>query len=83
MRNHRTVTREMAKGQPGPASAGRKANRSDHISQPRKAHNTQACRAPRPGQKCPRCGRGTLAYDGLLQLSSPVCGHVAEIGGFT
>jgi len=44
---------------------------------------SRVCHVPRPGQKCPNCGRGILDYDGLLQLSCPVCRHVAAGGGFT
>lgn len=28
----------------------------------------------RQGDICPNCGQGTLAYDGLLNLSCPACG---------
>ncbi len=42
------------------------------------------CQIPvKPGQICPNCGEGILAYDGLFLLTCPVCGHVAEGGVFT
>jgi uncharacterized protein (DUF983 family) len=41
------------------------------------------CRAPKYRGKCANCGRGKLDYNGLLQLACPVCGHVAESGGFS
>ncbi|MDW8325398.1 MAG: hypothetical protein RMK99_02425 [Anaerolineales bacterium] len=56
---------------------------SRNADRQRKAHTARTCRAPRPGQKCSHCRRGRLAYDGLLQLSCPLCGYVAEAGGFT
>lgn len=36
-----------------------------------------------PGQPCPKCTRGRLAYNGLFILACPVCGYVAEGGAFT
>jgi hypothetical protein len=30
---------------------------------------------PRAGDVCPRCGRGVLDYDGLLNLACPECGY--------
>jgi uncharacterized protein (DUF983 family) len=38
---------------------------------------------PRPGQKCPQCGKGKLDYNGLLNLVCPACGYAAVSGGFT
>lgn len=52
-------------------------------SKPRAARKSKVCSAPRPGQKCPECGKGKLDYDGLLQLCCPVCGYTASGGGFT
>ena len=41
----------------------------------------ESCRIPpRPGQTCPECGEGTLAYDGLFILVCDLCGYVAESG---
>ena len=34
----------------------------------------------RPGDTCPKCGNGTLAYDGLFLLTCDGCGYVAESG---
>jgi uncharacterized protein (DUF983 family) len=44
-----------------------------------------ACTAPtpKPGDCCPSCGEGKLAYDGLFVLICSHCGEVAESGGFT
>lgn len=36
----------------------------------------------RPGMICPRCHKATLEYDGLLQLTCPVCG-LTEAGANT
>ncbi len=41
------------------------------------------CRAPKYQGKCPRCGRGRLDYNGLLELYCPACGYVAPGGGFS
>ncbi|HIP70224.1 MAG TPA: hypothetical protein EYH05_02370 [Anaerolineae bacterium] len=42
------------------------------------------CQIPvKPGQICPNCGEGILAYDGLFLLTCPACGYVAEGGVFT
>jgi hypothetical protein len=35
---------------------------------------------PRPGQTCPECGEGALAYDTLFVLTCPHCHYVAESG---
>jgi hypothetical protein len=35
---------------------------------------------PRPGHRCPECGEGTLAYNGLFLLTCPECHYVAEGG---
>jgi predicted RNA-binding Zn-ribbon protein involved in translation (DUF1610 family) len=35
-----------------------------------------------PGMPCPRCGKGIVDYDGLLQLVCPVCG-LKETGAVT
>ncbi len=47
------------------------------------ARTSRVQRVPRAGQKCPRCRRGQLDYDGLLQLSCSACGYVAEGGIFS
>jgi len=39
--------------------------------------------APKPGDMCPACGSGVLAYDGLFMLTCPRCGKTAESGAFT
>ncbi|HMN60413.1 MAG TPA: hypothetical protein PJ988_08620 [Anaerolinea sp.] len=39
-------------------------------------------RRNRQGDVCPRCGKARLDYDGLLNLSCPVC-HFMEGGCFT
>ncbi len=36
----------------------------------------------RPGMLCPRCGKGQIDYDGLLNLVCPVCG-LTEAGACT
>lgn len=36
-----------------------------------------------PGQRCPDCQKGTLAYDGLFLLTCSNCGYVAESGAFS
>jgi uncharacterized protein (DUF983 family) len=36
-----------------------------------------------PGQKCPSCAEGKLAYDGLFILTCSACGYIAESGAFT
>jgi hypothetical protein len=59
------------------------AKRSVRGSRRRTTRTSQACRAPYRGQKCIRCRQARLEYDGLAQLSCPVCGYVAEGGGFT
>lgn len=41
------------------------------------------CVAPRYGGKCPKCGRGKLDYNGLIELYCPACGYVAGGGGFS
>lgn len=42
-----------------------------------------AAPAPKPGDCCPTCGEGVLAYDGLFVLSCTTCGKAAESGAFT
>jgi len=38
----------------------------------------------RKGSTCPRCGKGILDYNGLIQLECPACGFVnGEAGGCT
>jgi uncharacterized protein (DUF983 family) len=59
------------------------ARRSIHGSKRKSTRTTRVCQAPRRGQECPHCHNGKLDYDGLAQLSCPVCGYVAEGGGFT
>lgn len=43
------------------------------------------CQAPtpKPGDPCPACGAGKLAYDGQFVLACPACGQAAESGTFT
>ena len=36
-----------------------------------------------PGQRCPNCHKGSLAYDGLFMLTCSACGYVAESGAFS
>jgi hypothetical protein len=38
---------------------------------------------PKPGDVCPCCSAGHLAFDGLFILSCDHCHHVADSGGFT
>jgi ribosomal protein L37AE/L43A len=38
---------------------------------------------PKPGNCCPTCGEGILAYDGLFVLTCSHCGKAAESGAFT
>ncbi len=38
---------------------------------------------PKPGDLCPYCQEGTLAYDGLFLLTCDKCKKVAEGGCFT
>ncbi|MBK7177700.1 MAG: hypothetical protein IPH82_11030 [Chloroflexi bacterium] len=40
-------------------------------------------RPPKPGDVCPTCGNGRLAYDGLFILACSACGEAAESGAFT
>jgi hypothetical protein len=40
-------------------------------------------RAPKPGDVCPTCGRGTLDYDSLFMLVCDACGEVADAGCFS
>ena len=35
----------------------------------------------RRGETCPRCGLGTLDYNGLLDLECPVCAYTEGPGG--
>jgi hypothetical protein len=44
-----------------------------------------SCSAPasKPGNPCPACGKGILAYDGLFLLTCAHCGETAENGAFT
>lgn len=37
----------------------------------------------KPGEKCPACLVGMLAYDGLFVLTCATCGQAAESGAFT
>ncbi|MBE2222727.1 MAG: hypothetical protein IAF02_14375 [Anaerolineae bacterium] len=39
--------------------------------------------APKPGDRCPTCDEGKLAYDGLFVLACSHCGKAAESGAFT
>ena len=36
-----------------------------------------------PGETCPQCQNGRLAYNGLFMLTCTSCGHIAESGAFT
>ncbi len=38
---------------------------------------------PKPGDLCPFCQKGSLAYDGLFLLTCSKCKKVAEGGCFT
>ncbi|PID85257.1 MAG: hypothetical protein CSB13_08955 [Chloroflexi bacterium] len=38
---------------------------------------------PKPGEPCPNCTEGILAYDGLFVLTCARCGKAAENGAFT
>ncbi len=38
---------------------------------------------PKPGDLCPYCQQGTLAYDGLFLLTCNTCKKVTEGGCFT
>lgn len=40
-------------------------------------------RAPKPGDTCPACGRGTLDYDSLFMLVCDACEEVADAGCFS
>lgn len=44
------------------------------------AEKTVCAIRSRPGQLCPECGQGTLAYNGLFVLTCPQCAYVAESG---
>jgi len=35
----------------------------------------------RAGSRCPQCGRGRLAYNGMLALECPECGYTHGDGG--
>jgi len=50
---------------------------------PKTRSKPQRCRAPKVGGKCPKCGRGKLDYNGLIELDCPACGYVASSGGFS
>lgn len=45
----------------------------------------QPCQSPtpKPGDPCPTCRQGILAYDTLFLLTCPACGQAAESGAFT
>jgi len=62
------------------------AIKRDHPSSPRRAGTTACARATpasAPGRPCPKCRRGTLAYNTLWQLVCDRCGHIAESGSFS
>ena len=50
-----------------------------------KSDGQASCHAkpPKPGDVCPECGEGLLAYDGLFVLTCEKCGKAAEAGAFT
>jgi uncharacterized protein (DUF983 family) len=75
MNNTMTVTRASTRGRGGTKSSG--------PAPKRQVRKTVSCRAPCLGQRCPQCKKGRLDYDGLLQLACPICGYVADAGGFT
>jgi hypothetical protein len=53
-------------------------NRSLHQS----SEKAQEQLAPlQRGGRCPKCGQGSLDYDGLLNLSCPHCGYTNSAGG--
>jgi len=43
----------------------------------------QRTRCLRQGDRCPRCKKAKLEYNGLIQLACPRCGFMADPGGFT
>lgn len=65
------------------ATSAKRHQTKKGLSKQKPASTSRPCRVPRPGQKCPFCGKGKLDYDGLLQLCCPACGNVASTGGFT
>jgi len=44
---------------------------------------TSLSQSLKEGDLCPKCGKGTISYDGLLNLTCPVCGFSGERGVFT
>jgi uncharacterized protein (DUF983 family) len=42
-----------------------------------------ALRPPRSGDPCPRCGKGKLDYNGLLELECILCGYRYNSGACT
>ncbi len=40
-------------------------------------------RPPRSGDPCPRCGKGKLDYNGLLELECTACGYRYSSGACT
>jgi hypothetical protein len=47
-----------------------------------KSKPVEETRVPlRAGSICPACGRGKLAYNGLLALECPKCGYASSEGG--
>ena len=43
----------------------------------------KTCHAPKYRGQCPKCGRGKLDYNGLIELYCPVCSYVVGNAGFS
>ncbi len=66
-----------------PRRAARKTVAGAERRAARCAGKTQVAASPRPGAPCPRCHKGILAYNGIVQLVCSACGHIAESGAFS
>lgn len=61
-----------------------KENRRETLWWRAEQQEKKVCPVPlKPGDTCPACGQGELAYDGLFLLVCRRCGAVAEGGTFT